>query len=242
MTFRKYFTNKKLAIFDLDGTIVDTQEPMQKALNNVLANMGTGPLEVFSVGQDLKETWEFLKQVRDLDRKLAVQDLVNQTYTQYLDIINSMELEPKDGFWAMINLLKNELKMKVALCTNTRKEVAQKILSKLDINDTFDFSLHGDEIIHSKPNPEIYSKILYHFKTPAKQTLAFEDSVMGSNAAISAGIDTFVIWDTYEDIKQFNPKSLGFTTNFREIIEFMDFDYDKSLKELAKVAGPKIRQ
>ncbi len=238
ITLRDNFKTKKLAIFDLDGTIVDSHNYVLQAINQVLNKLELFPIDEMPEGVFMEDLWRSILLSRELPHKIKVSELAKQTYTAYMDIISTVPLEIKEGFWSMAFLFKQTLKIPMALCTNTNRQVVQKVLDNVGIKETFDFIICGDEVSHPKPNPEIYKKALAHFKIKPTEAIAFDDSVDGVRASITAGIETYVIWNGKVSRYSYPEGAEHFFENFTDIIGRLDLDFDKDLKEYAERLRP----
>lgn len=65
----------------------------------------------------------------------------------------------------------------------------QNALDYLGLSQSFDYVLAGEEVSEGKPSPEIYIKVLNHFKLSPNEALVFEDSEIGMEASKRAGIN-----------------------------------------------------
>lgn len=86
-----------------------------------------------------------------------------------------------------------KLNLKIGLATNSNSKWAYRFLNNLKIRDYFDNVFTFDHIKQPKPNPEIYLKSVKHFDILPQEAIAFEDSVVGSQAAKHANLHTIVI-------------------------------------------------
>ena len=74
----------------------------------------------------------------------------------------------------------------LACCSNSIRRTIHLALSKLDILDQFDLILSNEDVVSSKPHPEIYLKAAKHFGINPQDCLVFEDSPVGKKAATDA--------------------------------------------------------
>lgn len=239
-TLRDKLYSKKLVTFDLDGTIVSTHALVLEAVNKTLFNIGAYTIESMPEGVDMAHLIDIILGIQGVNPKIKIKDIVNQVFTNYMDLLDNAELSLTPGFRSMIYILKVEKQIPIALCTSTPRRVTEKILNKINATKSFDLLVCGDEVKHPKPNPEIYQKALHHFKVKSHEALAFEDSVDGVTSAINAGIETFVIWDGNTLRPKYPRLAERFFGDFEDVKDVLDVDYDKDLKEFAKKYGPKF--
>ncbi len=188
----------KLAIFDVDGTLIDSESIYVRAalLNNEINNYNV-PLDVImnTIGRNRESVKQVVIESQD-------KDFDYETYrSKLMDIYNKDELTLKKG---AINILehckKNNILM--AIATSTYKEKQLKILKKLDIAKYFDYMVFGDEIKNSKPCPDIYLKVYEHYNFNKEDIIIFEDSRNGILSAYNAGIKVAYIKDQVDVEKE----------------------------------------
>ena len=71
--------------------------------------------------------------------------------------------------------------------TTASKENCREILGALNIMDIFDLILTHDDIEKVKPDPEGFLKAMQYFKAKPEETIIFEDSDVGIEAAKQSG-------------------------------------------------------
>ncbi len=188
----------KLAIFDVDGTLIDSESIYVRAalLNNEINNYNV-PLDVImnTIGRNRESVRQVVIESQDKDFDYDIYR------SKLMDIYNKDELTLKKG---AINILehckKNNILM--AIATSTYKEKQLKILKKLDIAKYFDYMVFGDEIKNSKPCPDIYLKVYEHYNFNKEDIIIFEDSRNGILSAHNAGIKVAYIKDQVDVEKE----------------------------------------
>lgn len=237
--YKRIFDKKKAAIFDLDGTVVDTEYHWQRSFIRVAANLDpfakteAGKLAAIA-GMSVAEKWDLMLSRGNLHAKTTVKDLVEGTTKEFLNSIREEDLKVIEGFWEFIAELKLDYGFKTALTTNTYKDVAEIIMKKINFAQAFDIVVTGSEVKNLKPNPEIYDKTLRMLGVGANKAVAFEDSTVGASAAIKAGIETVVIWDGRIAQKKYPSQVAGFVTNFEPFVGQIDTTLEEIIKEHAR--------
>ncbi len=180
----------KLICFDLDGVLINNSKQLHyEILNRALQEIS--PEHVITLeeqsqiyeGLATKTKLQKLTKLRNLPESLHAhihtkkQEITKEVFSNYNFNVNHHE---------MLTYIKQQ-NIKLALCTNTIRETTDIILTKLDIKKYFDFILTNEDVSLSKPMPDIY--ILARSKAQIKpfQTLIFEDSVHGLEAARLSG-------------------------------------------------------
>ena len=185
----------KLAIFDLDGTLIDSVKVHSEAWSDSCKSFGYNIPESYfhdltgmtskSVGKKL------IKDFRIPEN--CIEELIQYKSKLYFDNINKI-----DVFESILQILKDykSKNIKVALATGSKRKNVLEILRVKDL-DLFDFVLTGDELEHSKPHPDAFLRCLEHFKYSPKDAVIYEDSVTGLKAAEQANISYYICKNRY---------------------------------------------
>lgn len=203
----------KAFIFDLDGTLVQTE--VLKAKSYAKAAVELKPelteeevVEGFKdfVGLSRKEVAQGLLKRFDLSGAASqrMKELgVSKPWQAFVDI-------RMDNYFSMISdpkILKQHLcpynlellkwvkaeKYIVGLGTMSHRREAFRVLEVLDIRDEFDFIATIQDVEHGKPDPEIYNLIAGELGVAHSEALAVEDSASGIRAALAAHINCVAV-------------------------------------------------
>lgn len=191
----------KLVIFDVDGTLVDSESIYVKAaLKNIEVNHYNIPMSAIKgiIGQNRVAGQKLIESTQD--------DSFN--YDKYLQDFRKirdelLEIEPyklKRGALNILNYCK-ENNIKIAIATSTARDKQTKVLTELGIIDYFDYMAFGDEIKNSKPDPEIYLKVYERYNYDKDEMIIYEDSNNGILSGYNAGIRVVYIKDIV-DVKE----------------------------------------
>ena len=188
----------KLAIFDVDGTLIDSESIYVKAalLNNKINNYNV-PLNVImnTIGRNRES-------VRQVVTDSQTKDFDYDTYrSKLMEIYDEDRLTLKKGAINILEYCKNH-NILSAVATSTYKEKQLRILTQLDIAKYFDYMVFGDEIKNSKPAPDIYLDVYNHYNFKKEDILIFEDSRNGILSAHNAGIKVVYIKDVVDVEKE----------------------------------------
>lgn len=169
-------------IFDLDGTLIDTESAALAAGTEAFASLGTMVSPDFMhllVGVDLPTS---AKIIRSHHPGLDL-DLLNSRWRDGFDsrIATDMPLKP-----GVMDLLA-QLALPVAICTSTGRDGAHYKLGLAGLGNAFAHVITVDDVTHAKPHPEPYLLTAARLGVPAARCVVFEDSEVGSEAAHRAG-------------------------------------------------------
>jgi HAD superfamily hydrolase (TIGR01509 family) len=195
----------RAVIFDLDGVLVDAKELHYEALNRSLGQFGytisrdehlstydglptNKKLELLSKHKGLaqthyKEIWEG-KQVHTLA-------IISEEYT-YDERIREILIKLRQQGYSIV------------VCSNSIRDTVKMMLLRKGFMEFVDFFISNQDVVHPKPNPEMYLRAMVKLGVCPKECLIIEDSHHGRQAAFDSGAHLcaveFVEDVTYERI------------------------------------------
>ncbi len=195
-------------IFDVDGTLADTERAHMAAFNHAFKEMGmdwvwdevlyTRLLDISGGKERILHYW---KQVNPDVKALNAQDLndridrIHQLKTAaYENAVNQGAVRLRPG---VLKLMDEALGagLQLAIATTTSPvNIAALLRHAIGSDWRMNFSAIGDASTApiKKPHPQVYLQMLEALQLPAAQCLAFEDSNNGLRAAMAAGLATIV--------------------------------------------------
>ncbi|WP_414570025.1 HAD family hydrolase [Nostoc sp. CCY 9925] len=201
-------------LFDLDGTIVNSDPIHYRAWKEMLLN--------FSI--EIDETFYKSKISGRLNPEI-VQDILPQLSLaereKFADEKEALfrrlasNLQPLSGFSELLAWTDTH-QLKRALVTNAPRLNAEYMLEVLGIKEAFHTIVLADDCIAGKPDPAPYQVALNKLEIQAEEAIALEDSPSGIRAAVGANIRTIGIASTH------NPQLLREVGAFMAIPDFTD--------------------
>jgi len=182
-------------IFDLDGTLVDSQPAALGASIQALSQVGvqvdeSDLREVFGGGAR-KLLKHFLE--RDLGTEQAdkvLEDVIQSRAALQLELTSKVDLLPnaKD----MLDLLESN-KFKLAVATMSSGSVADSVLDHHGLKGYFDAVLTIDDVTQGKPDPEILVKVVERLGSQVNQSLYVGDSGHDLEASVRLGMPFLLV-------------------------------------------------
>ncbi|MBR2774355.1 MAG: HAD family phosphatase [Selenomonadaceae bacterium] len=175
--------DKKLALFDLDGTLFDTNEVNYRAYQKALAHFGFKFEHDYwyqnCIGRHYKD---FLADIGITDEKILkeIHQRKKHCYREFLPYAKE-----NHHLFEIIALIKPCYH--VALVTTASKQNVEDILRTFKRTETFDKIFTQEDVSKMKPDPECYLKAMNYFKAEPANTIIFEDSEAGLLAAKLSG-------------------------------------------------------
>jgi len=218
------FENKtfEAAIFDMDGTMFDTERLRFKMLKEaslelyneeILDSILYDSLGISAVNGEILAK----KQYGDEYPYKAIRERADNLERQY---VRENGVPVKDGLYNLLERLKKN-HIFIALATSSRREIAEEYLIRAKVLRYFDILVCGDDVDNGKPDPEIFIKAASELSCDPSNCLIFEDSENGILAAsASGGMPIFIkdIKDISESTKKLAFKSYLAMSGFIEDI------------------------
>ncbi len=211
---------KKVMIFDLDGTLIDSvgiwnqvdealidrirsedaplPEQVQLQRDEALRRFSKAASPYLEYCAFLKEKYKAVQspeEIHDLRYRIAQEFLEN-------------EIDYKPDADALIRWLKEQGYILTIATTTRRNNVNvyrtrnEKIRKKADLDTYFRLVYTREDAKEIKPNPEIYLRVMEELGVTAEECLVFEDSLIGIEAAKNAGIESVAVYDPYSDAER----------------------------------------
>jgi HAD superfamily hydrolase (TIGR01509 family) len=210
VSLQKYIDNTYAFLFDLDGTLVITDQIYFVVWHEILINYNIVlNEEIFAKyiqGNNDKYVLNTLLQNIDL----LLDDLSKMKDDLFIKNIDKIQL--LNGVPDFIKKIKS-LGHKICIVTNCNKNVANEIIKYIQLDKMVDFIISSNDCVHGKPNCEPYSNAIKKYNIHNSKCFIFEDSKTG----ILSG-------------KQVSPKLLiGVETNY-DNSELINYGVDLSIK------------
>ena len=176
-------------IFDLDGVLIDSKEIHFNALNLALANIDKKYIisrndqnSVFE-GLTTYSKLNILTYTRGLPRSL------HKSIWEEKQKFSTAMFSSVSSDTELINLIKyiKSQGILVGVASNSIRSTLDGCLKALGISNLIDHSLSNEDVNFPKPSPEIYQNCMNDLRVSAEQTIIFEDSEIGREAARSSG-------------------------------------------------------
>lgn len=179
---------KKLAIFDLDGTLFDTRRVNFFSYNKALQQYGVGiEYEYFSQKCNGRHYADFLPQV--LSGTQNIDEIHRKKKIYYNEFLH--ECRENVHLFQILCCMKSEYY--IALVTTASRKNCEELLNYFHRFELFDLIITQEDVAQKKPDPEGILKAMEHFGVENSQTVVFEDSDVGIKAAERSGAAVFVI-------------------------------------------------
>jgi len=187
----------KMAIFDLDGVIVDTAKYHYIAWKELADKLGfefTHEHNERLKGVSRNQSLEILLEVGGMENKFSSAEKEsmatekNHRYVEYISKLGQDEILPGS------RELLTELRLRgLKIGLGSASKNALQILDRLGITDLFDVIIDGNKAKKAKPDPEVFLLGAQMMGINPADTIVFEDAQAGIDAAIVAGMKVIAV-------------------------------------------------
>lgn len=197
----------KGAIFDFDGTLVDSMFIWNTIGEDYLRSLGKEPnedLRTVFMPLTLEEAAEYYREHYGVT--LSVKEIVGGVNAMVEEIYRT-RVTLKHGVADYLRWLK-ENGTPMCIATVTDRYLVEETLERLGILQYFSEIFTCAEVGYGKDKPIIYRKALEHLDTAKNETYVFEDSLFALKTAKADGFTTVGVYDRHEN-RQDNLKNLA---------------------------------
>lgn len=201
----------KALIFDIDGTMAETEGIHRKAFNLTFREKGMDwhwddrlyrQLLTVTGGKERMAYYarnfdpDFLSLPGSLER---IQDIHTRKGENYVALLQEGKCHPRPGIARLIDEAR-EQGIKLGIATTTSPVNVTALLSGIfgkEGEGLFDAIVGGDSVRQKKPAPDVYQQVLQQLKCAPEECVAFEDSEIGLTSATIAQVPTIVNLSAY---------------------------------------------
>jgi HAD superfamily hydrolase (TIGR01509 family) len=203
------------AIFDMDGTLIDSEPMWKEAEKQVFSSVGvevTNEHSSQTASMTTREVTEFWYHLYPWSGK-SLDQVENEVVDRVAKLI-SLEGTPMEGVIDVLEFF-HEKKFKIGLSTNAPSRLIPLVLEKLNIAHYFHAISSSENEVNGKPDPAVYLSTAKKLKLEPSKCIAFEDSISGVISATRANMKTVVVppilefWDEKYEMSDFKLKHLS---------------------------------
>lgn len=186
----------KALVFDLDGTLIDSEPSHLNAWNEILKDVGLPPMDwdyIQSVGgissaQICRMRCEAAGRT-DLDPVKTARRKTDLYISKYLDTIPLFE--------PIAKILEDGKKrgQKIAVATGSQLHETTRLLTRHHLIDKIDAIVTSDQVKHCKPAPDTYLEAAKRLGVAPSDSLVFEDTNVGLQGIKAAGMTALQVAD-----------------------------------------------
>ncbi len=182
-------------IFDMDGVLIDSEPAHQQSELTALAKVGLTVTvdDLKAYAGTTRATFESGLSER-FGAELDWDALFERKDDIFFRLMEQVETFP--GLVSLLQGIKDE-GMKLAVATSSQARLLTFILQKFDWHSLFDVTVCSQDVIHGKPDPEVFLTTAKRLGVEPRACVVVEDSFHGLRAAKAAGMYAIGITTTF---------------------------------------------
>jgi mannitol-1-/sugar-/sorbitol-6-/2-deoxyglucose-6-phosphatase len=195
----------RAAIFDMDGTLVDSEAYWRVAEREVFGAVGidiTDAMAAVTAPMTPRQVTEHWYRLRPWSEP-SLDDMATAVVARVAEQLRG-HCPQLPGVREVLARC-GTLGLKVALASNSPAQLCELVLRQLGIADHFQAVVSADHVDRGKPHPEIYLLAARLLGVQPRECLAFEDSLTGVRAAHAAGMRVVAIPSGDQDFSDVAP-------------------------------------
>ena len=203
------------AIFDMDGTLFDTEKLYRQAWLDVAPEFGEEPnqkLPIAASGTNMGA--ESVQVVQKIYPNVDAQAYIDRVL-ELVEACRERGLQLMTGVEEILNFFR-ESGVKMAVASAAPVTVIEQNLVRKNLRGYFDVLVGGNLVEHGKPAPDIFLLAASKLNLAAEDCYIFEDSFNGIQAAHASGGVTIMIPDTMQPTAEIKNLCAGVFKNLSE--------------------------
>ncbi len=185
------------AVFDVDGTLLDSMPVWDCVGENYLRSIGYEPEENLN---EVLQNMSLLQAARYYRREYGVvlsEDAIMKGVNAMLEKSYRCEIPLKPGVEGLLRRL-HRAGVKLCIATATDRYLVEAALSRLGVLSCFFGMFTCSEVGHGKDEPYIFETALAFLGTKKDETVVFDDALYAVRTAKAAGFPAVAVYDSYE--------------------------------------------
>ncbi len=224
-------TRLSALIFDVDGTLAETEELHRRAFNETFAQAGIawhwdqalyGKLLEVTGGKERIRHYIDSHGARPLLDDSMIAGLHKDKTRRYTDLVESGDIALRPGIKRLLDEA-TAAGVRLAIATTTSRPNVDALLRATLGANPFEVIAAGDEVSAKKPAPDVYDLALRRLGLPAGVCVAIEDTLNGLRSAQAAGLACIMTTSVYGGQGPF-PGALRVLPEFGESVSLTAID------------------
>ena len=233
----KYLINTKILLFDLDGTLVDTDFIYVKVWSELLKkyNIICDKIffDYFIKGKSDNTFMSYIDSSITPDKIVEISRKKDELFIEYL------QKEQQVLINGVLNFFKEHKHNKIAIVTSCNKKAAGYILQYTGLIKYIDLVIASEDCNRHKPDPQPYLKAIEYFNANKENVFIFEDSYSGYCSAKRTHVTNICLIENNNSCSEitntseykYNDYSM---LNLNNVIQFYMNTHDNSVVDYTK--------
>lgn len=197
----------KAILFDMDGVLIDAKDWHYEALNKALGLFGMeiNRYDHLSAFDGLPTKVKLQKLSKRFYLPESLHPFINEVKQSYTAEIVHQRCHPMFHHEYALSKLHSE-GYKIAVCSNSIRKTIELMMEKSELMPYIDMIVSNEDVVKSKPDPEMYTTTINKFGLKPEECIVVEDNPNGIQAGKASGahvLEVATVYDvTYDNIKR----------------------------------------
>lgn len=214
--------NKKLILFDYDGTIVDSAKMIVKGAIEAFRMCGLPDPDPNKVRENIGKPLATALDAYAPKGYEVNPEMISNAYRKWYAEQGRLGLQDEPlypGMFKLINDLKNHKEFNIGVATNKSRIALNNGLNKHNLNDIFDITLTMEEA-NPKPDPDMAIQAMSMLNIEKKSTVIVGDTINDIGLGVNAGINSIGVAWGYNSIEMLKNEGADFIVkNSKELFD-----------------------
>ncbi|MEO5716985.1 MAG: beta-phosphoglucomutase family hydrolase [Chthoniobacterales bacterium] len=185
------------AIFDWDGVIIDSGKLHARSWQMLAAELGreVAP-DSFIRGFGMKSA-RIIEEIHQwASEPVEIARLTNRKEALYRELVGEGNIAPLPGVLEWLERLQDAA-IPCAVASSTQRQNIEVVLHRIGLEKAFVEIVSAEDVVHGKPNPEVFEKAAARLGLTPARSVVFEDAHVGIEAAHRAGMKVVAVATTH---------------------------------------------
>ena len=204
--------NKKLILFDYDGTIVDSAKMIVKGAIEAFRICGLPDPDPNKVRENIGKPLATALDAYAPKGYEVNPEMISNAYRKWYAEQGRLGLQDEPlypGMFKLINDLKNHKEFNIGVATNKSRIALNNGLNKHNLNEIFDITLTMEEA-NPKPDPDMAIQAMSKLNIEKKSTVIVGDTINDIGLGVNAGINSIGVAWGYNSIEMLKSEGAYF--------------------------------
>ena len=208
---KKFFDEIELFLFDMDGLLFDTETIYVEYGREVAKEKG------YTITNDIVEK---TTGVTNDKARILFKEALGQDFP-YDEMMGKGEVPLKLGALELLEFLKKNNKQMI-LATSSDLHLAEALTEGKDVRKYFSHLITAEDVVHGKPDPEVFLISAKKAGASPEKTVVFEDSFNGIRAAHAAGTFPVMVPDKLKPTEEIEKLVYKKFDNLLEVLDYFE--------------------
>jgi len=204
-------------LFDVDGVLVESETSRIKFLKEISEKYGLILSDSDFTSKFGKTTARFFEELmiaRSLDK-----NVVNKILDEYYSLVKPNYINQVSPISTTLDFIREYTgQSKIGIATMNTRSTTIQLTQFYTIDTHVDAIMTLNDVANEKPHPEVYLKLAAALNMNPKECAVIEDSIVGIQAGIAAGMNCYVFLNSYNHKQQFDGLNIaGFISSSADL-------------------------